>query len=78
MERTYKPEGGRFTSAENKEYLATPQGLERAMNAGVILEGVVTLCDSRLCLHVDLPCAVGVAVAGMLPFAFYDQMKSLL
>lgn len=60
MERTYKPEGGRITSAENKEYLATPQGLERAMNTGVILEGVVTLCDSRLCLHVDLPCAVGV------------------
>lgn len=60
MERTYKPEGMQLSSMENKEYLATPQGLERAMHGGVILEAKVTLCDSRFCLHVDLPCAEGI------------------
>ena len=60
MNSMYKPEGGRIHSAENRDYLSTPQGMERARLEGVILEGVVTLCDSRLCLHVDLPCAHGI------------------
>lgn len=60
MNRIYKPEGGLFCSPENKEYLATPQGMERAMKAGAILEGIVSLCDSDLCLHIDLPCAKGI------------------
>ena len=49
MNSMYKPEGGRIHSAENRDYLSTPQGMERARLEGVILEGVVTLCDSRLC-----------------------------
>lgn len=57
---TYKPEGTRIGTAENREYLATPAGLERAMNSGAIVEAIATLCDSRMCLHVDLHCAYGI------------------
>ena len=60
MNCQYQPEGARLHTRENEEYLATPAGLERAMNEGVILEGVATLCDSDLRLHVDLGCAVGI------------------
>ena len=48
MNTLYKPEGTRIGRMENSEYLASPAGLERAMKAGVILEAIVTLCDSRL------------------------------
>lgn len=63
MDRFFKPEGARIHTPENREYLATPQGLERAMREGAIVEGTVTLCDSRLCLHVDLGCAEGLLTA---------------
>lgn len=56
----YKPEGMKITTAENKEYLASIAGLERAMNNGIILEGLATLCDGDLRLHVDLGCAEGI------------------
>jgi small subunit ribosomal protein S1 len=59
MDRFFRPEGALLHTPENREYLATPQGLERAMREGAIIEGNVTLCDSRLCLHVDLGCAEG-------------------
>ncbi len=55
-----KPEGTRLYTAENREYLASPMGLERAMNTGAVVEAMVTLCDSDLCLHVDLHCAKGI------------------
>lgn len=60
MNGYYQPEGARLHTRENEEYLATPTGLERAMNEGAIVEGVVTLCDAELRLHVDLGCAVGI------------------
>ena len=60
MKKTYQPEGSLLQTPENRELTATLSGLERAMNGGIILEGVVTLCDSELRLHVDLPCAEGI------------------
>lgn len=63
MDSIYQPEGARIHSPENREYLASTAGLERAMREGAIVEGVVTLCDSRLCLHVDLGCAEGIIEA---------------
>ena len=60
MDCIYKPEGTRIKTEENREYLACPAALERAMNNGAIIEGMVTLCDSQLRLHVDLGCAVGI------------------
>ena len=50
----YTPEGGLIATAENREYTATRQGLERALVDGAILEGTVTLCDHNFNLHVKL------------------------
>lgn len=50
----YKPEGMPTQSAESREYYYSPQALEKAAATGRILEGIVTLCDSELSLHVDL------------------------
>ena len=54
MNHFYKPEGMLMQTAENREYLTSLQGLERAMNEGRILESTVLLCDSAMRLHVDL------------------------
>lgn len=60
MKHWYQPEGSRISSSENQEALSSLAALERAMNNGTVLEAVATLCDSELCLHVELPCAHGV------------------
>ena len=54
MIQHYLPEGSRLAGAENREACATLASLERAMNTGMILEGVATLCDHSLNLHVDV------------------------
>ena len=54
MINSYKPEGTYIGSAENREYLSSAAGLEKAMLSGKILEAQVLLCDSRMCLHLDL------------------------
>lgn len=56
----FVPEGGLLTTQANREYLATPSGLEKAMLTGAIVEGIATVCDGDLRLHVDLGCAVGI------------------
>lgn len=51
----YLPEGSLYATAENREYISSLFGLERARSEGKILEGVVTMCDSQtLSMHVDL------------------------
>ena len=40
MEKNYLPEGGYSSLVENKGYLSSLSGLERAMNEGRIVEGV--------------------------------------
>ena len=54
MNNSYAPEGYRLGSADNREYLTSFAGLERAMHEGKILESTVLLCDSAMRLHVDL------------------------
>ncbi len=54
MNQVYLPEGALLHTAENREYLTSHSGLVRAMNEGKILESTALLCDSDLCLHVDL------------------------
>ncbi len=54
MVTMYKPEGRLIGTAENKEYISSLQGLERATLTGRILEAPVLLCDSKMRLHVDL------------------------
>lgn len=63
MNSSYLPEGARIDTVENRELLATPAGLEYAMQNGLIVEGTVTMCDNALCLHVDLGCAKGLLEA---------------
>ena len=50
----YLPEGMRLATPENREACASLSSLERAMNTGMILEGMATMCDHSLCLHVDV------------------------
>lgn len=54
MSNQYKPEGSLITSSENKDYISSLQGLERAIIQGKILEATALLCDSNSTLHVDL------------------------
>ena len=52
--RAYYPEGMQITSQENREYLSSLAGLERAIYDDVILEAMAVMCDSDLNLTVDL------------------------
>lgn len=54
------PEGTRFMTQENREALQSRLGLERAMQAGTILEGTAVLCGGDYTLSVDLGCMRGV------------------
>ena len=57
---TYRPEGMLGATKENREALASPEGLERACRQGQILEAPALLCDSSMRLHVDLGCMRGI------------------
>ncbi|MBO5356303.1 MAG: S1 RNA-binding domain-containing protein [Clostridia bacterium] len=55
MLNKYLPEGYRIGTHENREYVSSLQGLEKAKIEGKILEGIVAMCDSEtLDLHIDL------------------------
>ena len=50
----YLPEGNIIATHENREYITSLQGLERAMAQGKILEGMAVMCDGDLNISVDL------------------------
>ncbi len=50
----YRPEGYLISTPENLEYTRSREGLERALSRGAILEGIVTLCDHNMNLHISL------------------------
>ena len=54
MNNKYLPEGILSSTSENREYISSLSGLERAMHEEKILEATVMLCDSQMRLHVDL------------------------
>ena len=54
MNNVYLPEGLLSSTPQNREYISSLSGLERAMSEGKILESTVLLCDSKMRLHVDL------------------------
>ena len=60
MLNRYKPEGLLYPTQENREYLLSPLGLERALNDGRILEAPVLLCDNDMRLHIDLYGTTGI------------------
>ena len=61
MLNKYLPEGSLIATPENREYISSLQGLERARSEGKILEGIVTKCDSNsMRLYVDLYGITGI------------------
>lgn len=50
----YYPEGMRLGTPENREYISSLSGLEKAMAQGKILESTAIICDRNMNLHVDL------------------------
>ena len=59
----YRPEGSFLETAQNREYLSSLAGIECAMRQDAIIEGIATLCDEEMRLHVDLRCARGIIEA---------------
>ncbi len=60
MTESFKPEGELLPTRANAELLSCHAGLERAMKTGEIVEGIATVCDGNMCLHVDLGCMRGI------------------
>lgn len=60
MLESFHPEGALIGTPQNNRYLSSPAGLERAMLSGAVVEGIATLCDSDLRLHVNLLSAEGI------------------
>ncbi len=54
------PEGSLISSPENREYLASPDGLERALREQPTLEGIAVRCSSDLSLTVELGGRLGI------------------
>lgn len=50
----YLPEGNYIATRENREYISSRAGLEKAMQQGRILESVAVLCDGEMNITVDL------------------------
>ena len=60
MTNIYRPEGHLFGERENREYISSRSGLDRAFEEGRILEATALLCDSHMRLHVDLYGMTGI------------------
>lgn len=60
MQLQYRPEGSLISTPKNIELISSPTGLEYAMTHGLILEGIATMCDERLDLHVELGGCTGI------------------
>lgn len=73
MEKLFLPEGCRISQNANKEALATPAGLEKAVESGEILEATALLCDRELNLHVDLGCMQGIIPRSEAVYAQYGE-----
>lgn len=54
MANVYRPEGELINTVQNREYISSCGGLEKAMSEGRILESTVLFCDSSMRLHIDL------------------------
>lgn len=60
MDQLFFPEGKLLATTENRELTATPDGLQKALVEQKIVEGIATLCDGALRLHVNLGCMEGI------------------
>ena len=55
---TFKPEGAIIKSVKNIDYTKTIDGLKRAYEKQITLEGIAAMCDHDFNLHVSLPCNI--------------------
>ncbi len=60
----YKPEGMLIHTPENRGYISSIPGIERAMLTGEILEETALLCDGEMNLHFDLCGVHGIMPKG--------------
>ncbi len=60
MNTSYLPEGLLFDTPQNREYIGSLAGLERAMREGKTLEAPAAMCDSDMNLYIDLGNVRGV------------------
>ena len=56
----YLPEGTLIKNEENTRYISSAEGLREAMDKGIILEGIASLCGASHDLTVELPCGRGI------------------
>ena len=57
----YKPEGSLISTFQNREYISSKNGLEKALERQIILEAPVILCDHNFNLHISLsPGVIGI------------------
>ena len=54
----FKPEGALLKTAKNIEYTSSSQGLTRAFENRITLEGIAVMCDHDFTLHISLPCNI--------------------
>ncbi|MBE6537025.1 MAG: S1 RNA-binding domain-containing protein [Ruminococcaceae bacterium] len=63
MTNVYKPEGARISTIQNREYVSSLSGLEKALERQLILEAPAILCDHNFNLHISL----GGGISGIIP-----------
>ena len=72
----YLVEGSLIGTPENREYISSLSGLEKARQEGKILEGVVKMCDSEsLDLYIDLKGITGIIPKG--ECVLEDEVKDI-
>ena len=59
----YQPEGMLIATNKNQEYISSLEGLEKALDKGIILESAAILCDHNFNLHVEL----GARIKAIIP-----------
>ena len=73
--QVYLPEGTLLGTPENYDLTATAAGLERAMAAHRVVEGMAVRCDEDLTLHVDLGALRGEIAADEVVLRRADEAR---
>lgn len=73
----YLPEGNLLYTNENREYLNSIGGLEKALKEGIILEAIATRCDNDLTLSVDLGEYTGTITRDEAVYTFDEPIKDI-
>lgn len=77
MIQAYYTEGSLIDTAQNREYISSLEGLERAMLEGRILEGIVTRAQGTQTLTVELGQFTGIIEREEVQLTFGEQIKDI-